>query len=174
MLHLAFWECRYHRAGHGLPQQGPNLPYSACHSPASSRVPIWQSFFFKDVIYLFFREGEKHQGGVASQVPRTGHQPRHVPWLGIEPNNALAHRPALHPLSHPSQGPIWQILRAQCMIIEEMNENPKSQFWKKAFRFLFTFYCIIRPMFPAQALQETELRFLECPRAAEHWVPCTD
>ena len=50
--------------------------------------------FRKDFIYLFLervdgkeKEGEKHQGVVASQAPPCwgpGPQPRHVPWLGIE------------------------------------------------------------------------------------------
>ena len=33
-----------------------------------------------------------------------GLQPRHVPWLGIEPVTLMVRRPALNPLSHTSQG----------------------------------------------------------------------
>lgn len=33
---------------------------------------------------------------------------------------------------------------------------------------------MIRPMFFVQALEETKLRFLESPRAAEHWVLSRD
>ena len=35
-----------------------------------------------------------------------GLQPRHVPWLGIEPATLWFSRPSLNPLSHTSQGPI--------------------------------------------------------------------
>ena len=37
-----------------------------------------------------------------------GRQPRHVPWLGIEPATCgpWVHRPALNPLSHSSQGSV--------------------------------------------------------------------
>ena len=48
--------------------------------------------FFKGFIYLFLegkdgREGEKYQCVVLSRGPHwgSGLQPRHVPWLGIEP-----------------------------------------------------------------------------------------
>ena len=53
-------------------------------------------FFLKTILFIYFRErgmeaereGEEHQCVVASHAPTTGDlalQPRHVPWLGIEP-----------------------------------------------------------------------------------------
>ena len=67
----------------------------------------------KDFIYLFLdrgrqgeREREKHQCVAASHMPLhwgPGLQPRHVPWLGIEPvGHPFICRPVLIPLSHTS------------------------------------------------------------------------
>lgn len=42
LLHLAFCEFQYNRSGHDLHQQELCLPYSPCHSPAPTRVPLWQ------------------------------------------------------------------------------------------------------------------------------------
>ena len=41
-LCLAFLEFQYLKSGHDLPQQGPYVPYSSCHSPARGTVPPWQ------------------------------------------------------------------------------------------------------------------------------------
>ena len=74
----------------------------------------WWKFSFLKRFYLFIftggkegeREGKKHVCGCLSDAPYQGPglQPRHVPWLGIEPAKPLVHRPALNPLSHTSQG----------------------------------------------------------------------
>ena len=71
-------------------------------------------FLFKHFIHLFLERGE----GREKESERTinvwlpfsrapywglGLQPRHVPWLGIEPDHLVC-RPVLNPLSHTSQG----------------------------------------------------------------------
>ena len=65
------------------------------HTAACISASLLPFFFFKDFIYLFLergkegkREREKYQHVVASHVAPhwgPGPQPRHVPWLGIEP-----------------------------------------------------------------------------------------
>ena len=80
----------------------------------ASSASIFKKVFVLTVnlfIYLFLERGregggrkrEKSMCGCLSSAPYwgPGPQPRPVPWLGIDP---LAHRLALSPLSHTSQG----------------------------------------------------------------------
>ena len=77
-------------------------------------------FFLFKRIYLFIfrergregeREGEQETStcGCLSLGPHwePGPQPRHVPWLGIEPTTTLFRRPALNPVSYTSQGYLY-------------------------------------------------------------------
>ena len=77
--------------------------------------PKYFILFYFLMFYLFIfreggregeREGEKHQCVVCllhTPYWGPGLQPRHVPWLGIEPATLWFGRPTLHPLSYTSQ-----------------------------------------------------------------------
>ena len=76
-------------------------------------------FLFKRIYVFIFRErgregereGEQETSmcGCLSLGPHwePGPQPRHVPWLGIEPTTTLFRRPALNPVSYTSQGYLY-------------------------------------------------------------------
>ena len=76
-----------------------------CRNIYSDPLPIFIFYFFKN-------KGGRKRGRETSMcacllsTPYWGPspQPRHVPWLGIQPSNPLVLRPALSPLSHTSQG----------------------------------------------------------------------
>ena len=60
------------------------------------------------------REGEKHQCVAASCMPHTGdlaHNPSMCPEN--QTGDPLLHIPALNPLSHTSQGYVFQVLKNQ-------------------------------------------------------------
>ena len=68
------------------------------------------TYLFKIFIYLFLDRGEgweKERERNISCGPHwgPGPQPRHVPWLGVEPG-PFASQPALNPLSYTSQGEV--------------------------------------------------------------------
>ena len=87
-------------------------------------------FFFLDFIYLFSERGKgrRKRGretslyGCLSHASHwtSGLQPRHVPWLGIEPATFGSH-PVLSPLSYTSQGSYLSL---------EIHENNVGSPWR--------------------------------------------
>ena len=82
----------------------------------SNTVIVWFFSFLKNVIYSFLKrrerrekEEEKHKCVVASQAPPTGDLARNPGMCPEWASNwqQIFHRLALNPLSHTSQGIVW-------------------------------------------------------------------
>ena len=88
IISLQFW-CNHGKGGAQRLPTPPPWPEPLEESPLTFDPSSF--FFFKSIIFRegkAGREGEKHQCVIASHTPphwRPGQQPRHVPWLGIEP-----------------------------------------------------------------------------------------
>ena len=90
-----------------------------------SLVPLTSALNLKkkDFIYLFLERGEGKEKeretlmcACLSHAPcwGPGPQPRHVPWLGNQTGHPLVCRPVLNPLSHTSQGWIFNLCEESC------------------------------------------------------------
>ena len=99
-------------------------------SSGSQGISFLSFFFFLDFIYLFSERGKgrRKRGretslyGCLSHASHwtSGLQPRHVPWLGIEPATFGSH-PVLSPLSYTSQGSYLSL---------EIHENNVGSPWR--------------------------------------------